>query len=350
MENKFINAIVYLDLDDEKDAGPLFWFPSELRKPVLRRIELKSKLLLSGDQGFIPESLLIIPFPALKKKGLIKYIERNEPDHKYLVKRTAIVFLFDEADDFLFYRYMSFIDSYFTDTTKRILELEAQGADYGKIFQEMIILRGKILEVVEELRDKSEYVPKPGKRKEKEEIFDESELKKFKVVVLGDPGVGKTTTILRFTDNVFMRAYVPTMGLNITQKRFKENDTAIELVLWDIGGQIKFRTIANQFYEGASAMVIIFDLTSPTTFINVSKWYNDIKDHFGAEFNLIGYLFGNKTDLAQDRQVSRVDAERLATALDLRYLETSALTGDQIEQSFHAIAEALINAFYKDLF
>ena len=349
MENTIINAIVYIDLDSEEEAGPLFWYPSELSRPILRRIELKSKLLLSSDVGFIPESLLIIPFPILKKKGLIKYMERNQTGHKYLVKRTAIIFLFDESDDYLFYRYMSFIDSYFTETTSNILELEQQNADYSKIFQEMVLLRDKIFEVVEELREKSKYSPTPQAKEVFTEV-DEPIKQKFKVVVLGDPGVGKTTTILRFTDNVFMRAYVPTMGLNITQKRFRMNGRPIELVLWDIGGQVRFRSIANQFYEGASAMIIIFDLTSPTTFINASKWYNDIKDYFGDKFEQIGYLFGNKTDLTEQRKVSRIDAERLATALDLRYLETSALTGDQIENSFQEIADALLNSFYKDIF
>ena len=168
------------------------------------------------------------------------------------------------------------------------------------------------------------------------------EKKKFKVVVLGDPKVGKTSTILRFTDNVFLRAYIPTMGLNITQKIFNIDSIVVELVMWDIGGQTKFEVIRKKFYEAASIILVVFDLTNPMSFANVSKWHQDIKNYMKNDKALKGYLIGNKIDLTKKRIVSEIDAKRLSYALDLEYLEISALTGYNIERTFHKIARKLL--------
>jgi len=172
------------------------------------------------------------------------------------------------------------------------------------------------------------------------------EKRKFKVVVLGDPSVGKTSTILRFTDNVFLRAYIPTMGLNITQKIFNIGATIIELVLWDLGGQTKFESIRRKFYEGASILLLVFDLTNPMSFANVPKWYQDIKDYMKNNKALNGYLVGNKNDLVNNRIVSETDAKKLSYSLDLEYLEISALTGYNVEITFQKIAKKLL-AFNK---
>jgi Ras-related protein Rab-8A len=171
----------------------------------------------------------------------------------------------------------------------------------------------------------------------KEEI-EEKDLKKFKVIILGDPTVGKTSTVLKFTDNVFMRAYVPTVGMSITQKRFNN----VELVLWDIGGQKKFETIRKQFYEGASAFVLMFDVSNPKSFANIPNWYNDIKNYFIENPKIDGYLIGNKIDLVKRRYVSKNDALRLSKALNIEYFEISALTGENLENFFHNLANSLL--------
>ena len=216
--------------------------------------------------------------------------------------------------------------------------------DKQTVFTEIVNLKDTLIESTEYLRSKSQFLAKS----ESVELFPinqdsiEESQSKFKVVILGDPSVGKTSTILRFTDNVFLRAYIPTMGLNITQKRFEVNQNSVELVLWDIGGQVHFETIRRQFYEGVSAFIILFDLTKPGSFANVPKWHSDIVNYVKDGKSLKAYLIGNKTDLINERVVSVRDGLRLSTALDMEYIETSALTGHNIEYCFKRISSELL--------
>ena len=237
---------------------------------------------------------------------------------------------------------MSYIDSYFSKTVSTMLTLEKNGTIDELIYEEIVKLHMILCDVTAYLASKSQYVAK--KEEQPRKIIEDNQVgkRKFKVVVLGDPKVGKTSTILRFTDSVFLRAYIPTMGLNITQKIFNVDANIIELVLWDIGGQTKFEIIRKKFYEGASILLLIFDLTNPMSFANVPKWHQDIKKYMKNNKALKGYLIGNKNDLAKKRIVSEIDAIRLSYSLDLEYLEISALTGYNIEIAFHKIARKLL--------
>ncbi|MBA7551937.1 hypothetical protein ES705_44488 [subsurface metagenome] len=256
--------------------------------------------------------------------------------------KSAIIFLFDEKNDHIYYRYMSYIDSYVSKAVSVIVDLENNGLKEDLIYDEIIKLQRTLCDLTDYLRSKSEYVSKPEEPSESTLEIKQLEKKKFKVVVIGDPSVGKTSTILRFTDNVFLRAYIPTMGLNITQKIFDIDKNAVELVLWDIGGQTKFEIIRKKFYEGMSMLLLLFDLTNPISFANVPKWHQDIKNYFKNDQKIKGYLIGNKNDLVKERIVSEKDAVRLALALDLDYIEISALTGYNIAKNFHEIASNLL--------
>ena len=335
------NAIIYLDINND---APLikFWYPYNLPEKYQRVIVEECVSIISGDPTFIPEVLLIFPIPHLKIKVLIKYFKREYPTNEEGISKSAIIFLFAEENDQIYYRYMSYIDSYFSKTVNTMLTLEKNGTIDELIYEEIVKLHMILCDVTTYLTSKSQYVAK--KEESPRKIFEDNQVgkKKFKVVVLGDPKVGKTSTILRFTDSVFLRAYIPTMGLNITQKIFNIDSIVVELVLWDIGGQTKFELIRKKFYEGASILLVIFDLTNPMSFANVSKWHQDIKNYMKNNKALKGYLIGNKKDLVKKRIVSEIDAKRLSYALDLEYLEISALTGYNVEMAFHKIARKLL--------
>ncbi len=335
------NAIIYLDINND---APLikFWYPYNLPEKYQRVIVEECVSIISGDPTFIPEVLLIFPIPHLKIKVLIKYFKREYPTNEEGISKSAIIFLFAEENDQIYYRYMSYIDSYFSKTVSIMLTLEKNGTINDLIHEEIVKLHMILCDVTTYLTSKSQYVAK--KEESPRKIFEDNQVgkKKFKVVVLGDPKVGKTSTILRFTDSVFLRAYIPTMGLNITQKIFNIDSIVVELVLWDIGGQTKFELIRKKFYEGASILLVIFDLTNPMSFANVSKWHQDIKNYMKNNKALKGYLIGNKKDLVKKRIVSEIDAKRLSYALDLEYLEISALTGYNVEMAFHKIAKKLL--------
>ncbi|MFX0033065.1 MAG: Rab family GTPase [Candidatus Hodarchaeota archaeon] len=343
MNLNFVPAIFYIDLNDVNEPKSFFWYPLDFPEEYRKLIEKKCSDILSTDQAFIPEILLIYPFKHLKTKILIKYFERKSTYNQEIIK-SAITFLFKEEDDIIFYRYLSYIDKYFAETTQKIIEHEENNFDDQKAFEEIKKLCETLHETVDYLRSKSNIIIKNETKPEFFEDLGEESAEKFKVIVLGDPSVGKTSTILKFTDNVFMRAYIPTMGLNITKKRFVVQDNSVELVFWDIGGQKKFETIRKQFYEGASAFLLVFDVTSPGSFANVPKWHQDLKNHLLNKSNLDGYLVGNKIDLIKNRIVNPIDATRLAKAMDIPYFEISALTGENIEETFFKLSFDLLNS------
>ena len=335
------NAIIYLDIVN--DAPTIkFWYPYNLPEKYQRDIVEECVSIISGDPTFIPEVLLIFPISHLKIKVLIKYFKREDSSNEEGISKSAIIFLFAEENDQIYYRYMSYIDSYFSKTVSTMLTLKKNETIDELIYEEIVKLHMILCDITAYLTSKSQYVPK--KEEPSRKIFEDNQVEKskFKVVVLGDPSVGKTSTILRFTDNVFLRAYIPTMGLNITQKIFNIETSIVELVLWDLGGQTKFESIRRKFYEGASFLLLIFDLTNPMSFANVSKWHQDIKNYMENNKALKGYLIGNKNDLVKKRIVSEIDAKRLSYALDLEYLEISALTGYNVEMAFHKIARKLL--------
>jgi small GTP-binding protein len=335
------NAIIYIDIDNDSPKIN-FWYPNNLPEEYRNYISEECISIISGDTSFIPEVLLIFPISDLRIKVLIKYFKREGTALRGGSLKSAIIFVFAEEEDQIYYRYMSYIDSYFSKTVSTMLTLEEKGANNEVLHDEIVKLHMILCNLTDYLSSKSEYVPEKVEPTRKLSLKKEEERRKFKVVVLGDPQVGKTSTILRFTDNVFLRAYIPTMGLNITQKIFDLDTNIVELVLWDIGGQTKFELIRKKFYEGASIILVLFDLSSAISFANVPKWYQDIKNYMKNDQALKGYLIGNKRDLVKKRIVNESDAKKLAYALNLEYLEISALTGYNIEMTFHKVARKLL--------
>jgi len=348
MEKGLINAIIYTDIHDALGPNPIYWFPSNLPENIRMLVGIKTVTILTGDQGITPESLFIIPFPSLRLKGIIRYIEREDDTRRGGYARSAITFLFKEEDDVIFYKYMVYLKAPFNEAARKIIELEKQQADSERIFEEIKLLGVSISNLLEDYRSKeisphsSEEFPEYRDKKiERVNI-------KFKLVVVGDPGVGKTSTILRFSDNAFLRTYIPTLGVSITEKSFHVKDWVIEMVLWDIAGQTKFQTMRRYFYQGSEAIILIFDLTNPMSFESIKNWYNDVRKNMEGEPKLIGYIFGNKSDLKELRAVQKSEVLILAKELNLEYIETSALTGKNVESAFFSIAEAVIETHLKE--
>jgi small GTP-binding protein len=347
MEKDLIHAIVYTDIHDKLGPIPIYWYPPDLPENTRILVGIKTVTIISGDQGVTPDSLLIIPFPSLKLKGLIKYIDRENKEKRGNYARSAITFLFKEADDIIFYKYMNYLNSPFDEALRKIIELEKENLSNEIIFQEIKQLRDSICQLLIKFRKKelgSQFAIEFPQEKEKgNKVIDF----KFKMVIVGDPGVGKTSTVLRFTDNAFLRTYIPTMGVNITEKTFRVKNWMIEIILWDIAGQSKFEIMRRHFYQGSEAILLIFDLTNPSSFRNAKIWYEDIKKNLTNNSELIGYVFGNKSDLITERKIKEENAIKLAEELGLNYIETSAKTGKNLENAFYTIAEEVIKTRMK---
>jgi len=344
MERDIIKAIIYNNLDEQVGPNPKAFFPEDFSQLNLLHISVKSFAVLTGEKGFIPESLVILPFPSLQLKALIKYIQWEDPEKRGGIGQSNITVLFQEKDDVIFYKYIKEITSPFNDIAQNIAFLEKSNEDDDKFLNELKNLESVIVELLEKFRVKE--LEESKLEAITDQITDRSMIDyQFKIVVVGDPTVGKTSLILRYTDNAFRRSYVSTMGVHVSNKIFKtEDSTIIQLVLWDVGGQERFKIMRRQFYQGSDAIFLVFDLTNPDSFGNIPIWFSDIKKNINLpEEEIMGFIIGNKKDL-ENRQISADGAQKLAEKFNLKYLETSALSGDNVDHAFTTLAKQLFES------
>ncbi|MBD3339577.1 MAG: GTP-binding protein [Candidatus Lokiarchaeota archaeon] len=173
--------------------------------------------------------------------------------------------------------------------------------------------------------------------------IDTGGIYRFKFIIIGDHEVGKTSIVRRYVDKKFLKDYRPTIGLNILMHQFEFIGNDINISLWDIGAQQFFRRFRKTYYMGAQAAFVVFDLTDNDTYLNAKKWYEELKEFINRE-DLPIVLVGNKTDLVEERCIDYQTGVNLANELSgmgssqISYIETSALTGDNIEDAFSLIA------------
>ncbi|MFX0043917.1 MAG: GTP-binding protein [Candidatus Hodarchaeota archaeon] len=349
MEEDIITAVVYIELNDEIGPNPIDCLPADFSYENQMHISIKVITILSGEHGLIPESLVILPFPSLNLKGLIKYITWDDESRRGDIGQSAITVLFKDVDDVIFYKYKNNLELIFAETASKITMLEKSKADKKYITEELKILEKVILNILYELKVKetstldTEAFPEISRK-----ISDFIDYK-YKVILVGDPGVGKTSLILRFTKKAFRRRYIPTLGVVVSDRTFKIDNSVVQLVIWDIAGQVKFETMRRQFYLGTDAIFLVFDLTNSKSFDSIPRWYQDIEAQLKKTREIIGFVIGNKTDLINQKIIGFEQANNLANRLNLNYIETSALTGDNVEQAFYDIAKTLYESLKDDL-
>ncbi|XP_053179737.1 ras-related protein Rab-41 isoform X1 [Scomber scombrus] len=164
-------------------------------------------------------------------------------------------------------------------------------------------------------------------------------LRKFKLVFLGEQSVGKTSLITRFMYDSFDNTYQATIGIDFLSKTMYLEDRTIRLQLWDTAGQERFRSLIPSYIRDSAAAVVVYDIANLNSFQQTSKWIDDVRTERGSD--VIIMLVGNKTDLADKRQVSIEAAERKARELNVMYIETSAKAGYNVKQLFRRVAAAL---------
>ena len=157
----------------------------------------------------------------------------------------------------------------------------------------------------------------------------------FKIVVLGDDGVGKTSLIRRYVDRHFREEYVMTIGVDFSIKEIEIGDTVYRLQIWDMIGQQRIKFMTKTLFTGASAAVVMFDLTNVNTFnLSIINWLNDMHNSIGR---IPIILAGNKVDLEDHRKVNKVDGISFANKLSCPYFETSAKTGENVDIAFQEL-------------
>ncbi|MEJ2250172.1 MAG: GTP-binding protein [Candidatus Lokiarchaeota archaeon] len=166
----------------------------------------------------------------------------------------------------------------------------------------------------------------------------------FKLILGGDGGVGKTSMVHRFVENSFSKDYKATIGTSIMKKecKFEGLNTSVRFVIWDLAGQSQFKRIRQSYLSNAEAGILVYDVTRKETFENIKNWQGEIAKGSG-KISLI--LVGNKIDLVDKRVISIEQGEALAEQLGLSYIETSAKTGENIDEAFRMLALELVNRY-----
>lgn len=162
----------------------------------------------------------------------------------------------------------------------------------------------------------------------------------FKLVLLGESAVGKSSLVLRFVKGQFHEYQESTIGAAfLTQTVSLDDTTIIKFEIWDTAGQERYHSLAPMYYRGAQAAIIVFDITSADTFTRAKNWVKELQRQ--ANPNIVMALAGNKSDLAQKRVVTTEEATEYAEENQLIYFETSAKTGNNVVDIFLAIAKKL---------
>mmetsp|Transcript_7134 Transcript_7134/g.11567 ORF Transcript_7134/g.11567 Transcript_7134/m.11567 type:complete len:201 (-) Transcript_7134:118-720(-) len=161
-----------------------------------------------------------------------------------------------------------------------------------------------------------------------------------KLLMLGDSAVGKSSLLGRFCEGRFDANFVLTIGVDFKWKTVDRNNRKLKLQVWDTAGQERFRTITPAYYRSAMGVVITYDICEEETFKSVEYWITQLGQHGNEDVQRI--LVGNKSDLAANRKVSRQDGEALATKFGMAFFETSAKTGDKVDEAFLHIADNVV--------
>ncbi|CAL8160789.1 unnamed protein product [Prunus armeniaca] len=157
----------------------------------------------------------------------------------------------------------------------------------------------------------------------------------FKIVLIGDSGVGKSNILSRFTRNEFCLESKSTIGVEFATRTLQVEGKTVKAQIWDTAGQERYRAITSAYYRGAVGALLVYDITKRPTFENVQRWLRELRDH--ADSNIVIMMTGNKSDLNHLRSVSEDDGQTLAEREGLSFLETSALEATNVEKAFQTI-------------
>ena len=157
----------------------------------------------------------------------------------------------------------------------------------------------------------------------------------FKIVFLGDSGVGKTNVMCRFTTDTFNINSKPTIGVDFGLKTLAVADHIVKLQLWDTAGQERYKTFTAAYFKDSLGLIVVYDICNAETFRSVAKWREIAMEHVNFQ-DLSMLLIGNKIDLEEERQVSALEAEDFAKKHGMLFMETSALDnrGDGVGKAF----------------
>ena len=164
---------------------------------------------------------------------------------------------------------------------------------------------------------------------------------KVKIMLIGDSNVGKTSIIKRYCKNIFSKSHIATVGIDLETKNIKIGKQVINLQLWDTAGQERYRVLSKNYYNNSDAFIIVYDITNSKSFENVTNWILQIKENASENVKII--LFGNKSDLEDQRLINEEEGKKLAKENNINFYETSAENGANVDKAIIDLVKEVIN-------
>ncbi|KAM4619524.1 ras-related protein Rab-8B-like isoform 2-T2 [Polymixia lowei] len=163
----------------------------------------------------------------------------------------------------------------------------------------------------------------------------------FKLLLIGDSGVGKTCLLFRFSEDAFNTTFISTIGIDFKIRTIELNGKRVKLQIWDTAGQERFRTITTAYYRGAMGIMLVYDICNEKSFENIKNWIRNIEEHASSDVEKM--ILGNKCDMTDRRQVSKDRGEKLAIDYGVKFLETSAKSSLNVEEAFYTIGRDIMH-------
>lgn len=161
----------------------------------------------------------------------------------------------------------------------------------------------------------------------------------FKMLIIGNSGVGKSCLLLRYAENSFNENFFNTIGVDFKLKTVKHDNDVIKLQIWDTAGQERFRTLTASYYRGAQGIIIVYDVTDRETFDNVRTWITEIEKY--SQAGVCKILVGNKCDMDDRRQVTYDEGKEFASQFGMPFLETSAKATQRVDEAFDTMTREI---------
>ncbi len=346
---EIVKGIIYAEFDDRRGPVALARLPITLDHNTVDYVATITIDIFTNER-FVQDKILLIPFPVINKKGLVRIVIGKDEKRRGGQILGTLTVLFAEENDSIFYKYQNDFKDTCQIFVHKIIRLR-ENKDPDKALQSILEdFQASLITLLNQLAAREnplhaglEEFPSTTEGEEEKANY------KGKVIVIGNPGVGKTSTILRYTAKAFNRSYIPTLGFNITKKFLQIQDAKFLLTLWDLAGQTKYERMRAQIYQGAVGAILVYDVTNRRSFEDVPKWHKDVTEILAHSHPLEIFLCGNKCDSLKDRVITPEEGKALAQRLGVMYLETSALTGENITETFERMVSNLLGYYLRSI-
>ena len=170
--------------------------------------------------------------------------------------------------------------------------------------------------------------------------FSDKTFINLNILLVGDANVGKTSILLKYTENFFPNQYQATIGVEYKMKIIKLNNMNIKLQIWDTAGQERYKSIAKNFFHSANGVFFVFDITNEKSFENLNKWMEDVKENSPKDCKYI--IVGNKSDLSDQRTISTFEIDNFVKEKKSSYFEVSAKNDEGLNDAFINLSKEII--------